>query len=125
MLKRLIKGAVGVTLILGVLIGGALIFSDDASGEFAQTIDRMNPFVKEGNIYVKTTQPKDVNDYGTAHYRQVAADEEGNKRTIEFSGMSKLKQGHYLKLENKGAFVKKYEEISKNEIPKAALAVID
>ena len=125
MLKGLIKGAVGVTLILGFLMGGALVFSDDASGEFAQIVDRLNPLVKEGNVYVKTAQPLEVNGYGTAHYRQVAADEKGNKRTIEFSGMSKLKQGHYLKLENKGAFVKTYEEVQKEEIPKAALTVID
>lgn len=48
MLKRLIKGVVGVSVILGVLIGGAVVFSDDASGEFAQIVDRVNPFVKRG-----------------------------------------------------------------------------
>ena len=125
MLKRLIKGVVGVSVILGVLFGGAVVFSDDASGEFAQIVDRVNPFVKEGNVYVKTTQPEEVNGYGTARYRQVAADEKGNKRTIEFSGISELKKGHYLKLENKGAFVKTYEEVKKADIPQAALAVIE
>ncbi len=47
-----------------------------------------------------------------------------NERTIEFTGLSILKEGHYLKIINKGAHVESYEEVDKKEVPKKALAII-
>ena len=118
-----------ITLLAGgTLIGGALLvipqLTKNSGGEIAGIIDRFNPLVAEGEVYVKTKKADEVNGYGTATYRQNAVDKDGQTRTIEFSGMSELKVGHYLKLKNKGAYVETYEEVFEAEIPAAALAVL-
>lgn len=107
-----------------IIIGGMTVSTKYFSGEIAGIIDRANPLIQTGEIYVKTTEPQSVNEYGSAAYKQEAVDAEGNTRTIEFTGMSKLKKDHYLKLKNKGAYVETYEEVAKEDVPTAALKVI-
>lgn len=120
-MKTIIKLAAGVLL----LLGGAALFSSHAPNDVAQIIDQLNPLLPTKDLYVKTTTPDFVNDYGTAAYKQMAADQNGDTREIQFSGMSELKTDRYLKLTAKGAHVETYEEVQKVEVPKKALAAIE
>lgn len=83
-------------------------------------MDQLNPLVKESELYVKTTKPQSVNEYGTASYQQLAANKEGETRTIQFNGLSELKTDRYLKLTNKGAHVETYEEVRRDQVPEKA-----
>lgn len=120
-MKTIIKLAAGVLL----LLGGAALFSSHAPNDVAQVIDQLNPLLPTKDLYVKTTKPESVNGYGTAAYKQMAADQEGHTREIQFSGLSELKTDRYLKLTAKGAHVETYEEVSQAEVPKKALAAIE
>lgn len=118
---KLIKGLLGLVIIGGGLVAGSMFYTKQASGEFAQILDRINPLVKTGHVYVKTTKPIEVNGYGTAAYEQTAVDETGHTRPIAFNGLTELKRDRYLKLTNKGAFVETYEEVTAEELPEKVL----
>ncbi|HBR81537.1 MAG TPA: hypothetical protein DEA34_02975, partial [Enterococcus sp.] len=62
--------------------------------------------------------------HGTARYVQKAANVDGEERTIEFNGLSLLKENHYLKISNKGAHIETYEEVPREKVPEKALAII-
>lgn len=97
----------------------------DSSSEVASMIDAFNPLVPTSRVYVKTQKPKSVNEFGTASYEQTAICEDGKTRPIAFTGLQELKKEHYLALEVKGAYVKTYEEVTKEKLPKKVLAIID
>lgn len=120
-MKKLLTGIVS----LAILLGGTMLYTKNASNEFAAIIDQLNPLVPRGEVYVKTQKPVSVNGYGTAAYKQLASSPSGKTRTIEFNGISELKTDRYLKLSNKGAHVETYEEVPKEEVPKEALKQID
>ncbi|MGO2892939.1 MAG: YxeA family protein, partial [Enterococcus devriesei] len=98
MIKKLIGLCAGVL----ILLFGASIYSKNSSSEVAAILDQLNPLVPKSELYVKTTAPQSVNGYGTASYQQLAADENGKTRTIQFNGLSELKTDRYLKLSSKG-----------------------
>lgn len=119
-----LKILVGIVCIAGVMLFGLKIYTQHSHNEMAGVIDQLNPLVPKGEVYVKTTKPEEVNSYGTAKYVQTAADSNGNERTIEYNGLSVLKENRYLKITNKGAHVETYEEIDKQSVPEKALAII-
>ena len=102
-----------------------MLYSKNSSSEVAGTLDQLNPLVPKSEIYVKTTKPQSVNGYGTANYQQIAADENGKTRTIQFNGITELKTDRYLKLSNKGAHIETYEEVRRDQVPEKALKEID
>ncbi len=121
---KVLKILVGIVCIAGVLLFGLKFYTQNSHDEMAGIIDQLNPLVSKGEVYVKTTKPKEINSYGTAKYVQKAADSEGKERTIEYNGLSVLKENRYLKITNKGSHVETYEEIDKQAVPKKALAII-
>lgn len=121
----MIKKILGVIAFITILLFGSMLYSKNSSSEIAGVMDQLNPLVKESEIYVKTTKPQSVNEYGTASYQQLAANKEGETRTIQFNGLSELKTDRYLKLTNKGAHVETYEEVRRDQVPEKALNEID
>lgn len=122
---KLIKKLLGLLLVLGLVLGGITLFTRNSSSEVAGILDQLNPLVKKSELYVKTKAPDSVNEYGTASYQQTAAASDGKTREITFSGLKVLKEDHYLKLTSKGAHVETYEEVTRAEVPEAALEKID
>ncbi len=121
----MIKKILGVIAFIAILLFGSMLYSKNSSSEIARVMDQLNPLVKESELYVKTTKPQSVNEYGTASYQQLAANKEGETRTIQFNGLSELKTDRYLKLTNKGAHVETYEEVRRDQVPEKALNEID
>lgn len=121
----MIKKLLGIIIGIFILLFGAMLYSKNSSSEVASTLDQLNPLVPKSELYVKTTKPHSVNDYGTASYEQLAADKNGKTRTIQFNGISVLKINRYLKLTNKGAHVETYEEVRRDQVPEKALKEID
>lgn len=121
---KVVKVVIGTVLFAGVALVGLKFYTQNSHDEMAGVVDQLNPLVTKGEVYFKTKKPDEVNSYGTATYIQKAADQKGHERTIEFTGLSILKEGHYLKIINKGAHVESYEEVDKKEVPKKALAII-
>lgn len=121
----MIKKILGVIAFITILLFGSMLYSKNSSSEIAGVMDQLNPLVKESELYVKTTKPQSVNEYGTASYHQLAANKEGETRTIQFNGLSELKTDRYLKLTNKGAHVETYEEVRRDQVPEKALNEID
>lgn len=121
----MIKKLLGIIIGIFILLFGAMLYSKNSSSEVASTLDQLNPLVPKNELYVKTTKPHSVNDYGTASYEQLAADKNGKTRTIQFNGISELKINRYLKLTNKGAHVETYEEVRRDQVPEKALKEID
>lgn len=114
-------------MIIGIfiLLVGAMLYSNHSASEVAGTLDQLNPLVPKGVLYVKTTEPESVNGYGTASYKQLAANKDGKTRTIRFNGLTRLKTNRYLKLTNKGAHIETYEEVRRDQVPENALKEID
>ena len=121
----MIKKILGVIAFITILLFGSMLYSKNSSSEIAGVMDQLNPLVKESELYVKTTKPQSVNEYGTASYQQLAANKEGETRTIQFNGLSELKTDRYLKLTNKGAHVETYEEVRRDQVPEKAFNEID
>lgn len=121
----MIKKIIGVIIGIFILLFGAMLYSKNSSSEVAGTLDQLNPLVPKSELYVKTTKPQSVNGYGTANYQQIAADENGKTRTIQFNGITELKTDRYLKLSNKGAHIETYEEVRRDQVPEKALKEID
>ncbi|MGM0212636.1 YxeA family protein [Enterococcus sp. AZ109] len=122
---RSVKQIIVALVVIVLLLVGSTIFTKNSDSEMAGIMDKLNHLIKQGTVYVKTTSPESVNEYGTAAYRQVAADENGKTRPIFFNGLSELKLDHYLKLINKGAHIETYEEVSRDQVPIKALQIID
>lgn len=120
-IKKIVLVILGTVAVGSVILVSLKYTTANASGEWANLVDQLNPFVRQTQVYVKTTDPVSVNGYGTATYQQEAVTEDGNTRPIEFNGLSVLKVDHYLKLTNKGAHVITYEEVSEQSIPAAVL----
>lgn len=116
-------------LVSGVIIGGglfgAMYWTQHDSGELAGVMDYLNPLVKEGTVYIKTKKADQVNEHGIASYTQTAANQTGQTREITFTADHELHTGRYLKVYNKGAHVKTYEEVEKKMVPTEALKMID
>ncbi|PQD40469.1 MULTISPECIES: YxeA family protein [Enterococcus] len=121
---KVLKIFVGIACMAGVMLFGLKIYTQHSHSEMAGVMDQLNPLVTRGEVYVKTTKPEEVNSYGTAKYVQTAADSDGNERTIEYNGISVLKENCYLKITNKGAHIETYEEIDKQAVPEKALEII-
>lgn len=121
----MIKKILGIIIGIFILLFGAMLYSKNSSSEVAGTLDQLNPLVPKSELYVKTTKPQSVNGYGTANYQQIAADENGKTRTIQFNGITELKTDRYLKLSNKGAHIETYEEVRRDQVPEKALKEID
>ena len=121
---KVIKYLIGLAAISGILLFGLKYYTERSYGEIPGILDQLNPLVEKGEVYVKTQKPEEVNEHGTARYVQKAANADGEERTIEFNGLSVLKENHYLKISNKGAHIKTYEEVPREKVPEKALAII-
>ncbi|MDT2758997.1 YxeA family protein [Enterococcus xiangfangensis] len=121
MLKKLF----GIISGIFILLLGARLYASHSASEVAGVLDQLNPLVFQSELYVKTGVPQSVNEYGTASYKQLAANKDGETRTIRFNGLTKLKTNRYLKLTNKGAHVETYEELRRDQVPEKALKEID
>lgn len=62
----MIKEILGVIAFIAILLFGSMLYSKNSSSEIAGVMDQLNPLVKESELYVKTTKPQSVNEYGTA-----------------------------------------------------------
>lgn len=122
---NVLKAIIGVIVFSGIALLSLRFYTQSSYDEVAGVLDQLNPLVPRGELYVKTKKPDKVNPRGTATYIQQGADKYGHKRTIEFSGLSVLKEARYLKIKNKGAYVETYEEVDKKSVPEKALAIIE
>ncbi|MFD1417661.1 YxeA family protein [Companilactobacillus keshanensis] len=111
-------------LFISVIVAGGLylavcIHAKDSTDQFSQAINQYNFLVKRESRYVKidNTNAKDKDGYGNYYYNLVSYDDNGNPHKIEFMGMGKLKQNHYLKLDTKGSYVYTYKEVFEKNIP--------
>lgn len=81
----MIKKILGVIAFIAILLFGSMLYSKNSSSEIAGVMDQLNPLVKESELYVKTTKPQSVNEYGTASYQQLAANKEGETRRFNLT----------------------------------------
>ncbi|GAA0122987.1 MAG: YxeA family protein [Clostridium argentinense] len=92
---------------------------------------KYNPFVKKVDYYVivegEGTPQKDDkgNETSSREYELTGYDKEGNEKTVKFLGMKQLKEGAFLKVIFKEDTALKYEEVQKEDIPKAAAEKLD
>jgi len=110
--------------LLGIVIMGIGYFSiclsvKDSTSQSAQAFNAFNVLVKREPKYVKidNNRAKDEDGYGNYVYDLKSYDENGVERPVKFSGMGKLKQGHYLELDTKGSYVYTYKEVFQKDIP--------
>lgn len=121
-MKSLLKFFLISILIIGGSYLGACLYTKDRSDQFSQALGQYNFLVKREPKYVKIDNSKgrDEDGYGNYQYYLTSYDSEGKSHPIQFTGMGKLKQGHYLKLDTKGAYVYSYEEVFEKTMPKKA-----
>jgi len=95
------------------------IHAKDSTDQFSQAVNQYNFLVKREPRYIKidNTNAKDKDGYGNYYYNLTSYDDNGNPHEVEFMGMGKLKQNHYLQLDTKGSYVYSYKEVFKNDMP--------
>lgn len=87
---------------------------------------KYNPFVKKVHYYVivqgEGTPQKDDKDkeLSSRKYELTGYDKEGNEKSVKFIGIQQLKEGAFLKVTFKEEEALSYEEVQKEDIPKAA-----
>lgn len=98
---------------------GACFYSKDNTSQVAQAFNAYNVLVKREPKYVKidNKSAKDTEGYGNYTYDLKSYDKDGQEHPIQFLGMGKLKQGHYLELDTKGSYVYSYKEVFQKDIP--------
>ncbi|MFD1472426.1 YxeA family protein [Companilactobacillus mishanensis] len=121
-MKSLLKFLLLSVLIVGGAYLGACAYTKDRTDQFSQALGAYNILVKRESRYVKIDNSKghDEDGYGNYDYDLTSYDKDGNPHQVKFTGMGKLKQGHFLKLDTKGAYVYTYDEAFKRNIPSAA-----
>lgn len=121
-MKNLFKFLLSLILIMSAGYLFLCISMKNNPGEMGQAVNKFNILAKEEPRYVKidNTHARDEDGYGNYKYNLKSYNEQGIEQPIEFTGMGKLKQGHYLKLTTKGTYVITYEEAFENSIPKEA-----
>jgi conserved hypothetical protein TIGR01655 len=104
---------------MGIVYVGVCFHAKDSTDQFSQAFNNYNFMVKREPKYVKidNTNAKDNDGYGNYTYDLKSYDRSGNAHKIEFMGMGKLKQNHYLKLDTKGSYVYSYKEVFKDDMP--------
>ena len=104
-------------LVIGYL--GACVGLKDNTSAAGQAFNQFNILVKEESRYVKIDNAKAVDEdgYGNYNYTLPSYDQKGQEHPIKFTGIGKLKQGHYLKLTTKGTYVITYQEAFEQNIP--------
>ena len=128
-----------VTLFLGLafLFYGTPLITKNKTSDTAMILDLFNPFVKNTEVYVKTTDEfvdtykatgNDVSinskEEEETHYVYVTTsyNEKGKKRKLKYVSFGKkLMPNKYLKITTKGQDVRKWEEVEKSEVPKKAI----
>lgn len=123
-MKSLLKFLLISALIIGGSYLGACLYTKDRTDQFSQALGQYNFLVKREPRYVKIDNSKgqDEAGFGNYEYTLTSYDADGHPHQAKFTGMGKLKQAHYLKLDTKGAYVYSYEEAFKNNMPKKAFS---
>jgi len=106
-------------VIIGVGYLGLCMYAKDSTTQASQAFNAFNVMVKREPKYIKldNKEATDKDGYGNYTYDLKSYDENGNEHPIEFMGMGKLKQDHYLELDTKGSYVYSYKEVFKKDIP--------
>lgn len=118
-MKQLLKFLILPMTIIGIVYIGACAYTKDRTDEFSQAMGQFNFLVKEEPRFVKidNSKGKDEDGYGNYEYTLTSYDKDSNKHPIKFTGMGKLKQGHFLEVTAKGGYVITYREVFKNDMP--------
>ena len=118
------------TILLGALIVGAPIVGStltktsklDSNNDLPQIFDRFNVLIKEEPTYVVTSSKDgEKQEPGGYIYYQPAVTESGKELDISYYAGHELKENAILKLDTKGRFVKTWEEVAKEDVPKKVL----
>ncbi|MDO3675424.1 YxeA family protein [Paenibacillus ehimensis] len=97
-----------VIVILAVLVGI----------KYKDVVDRFNPLMTKEYVYVQITKPGEP-DEGRYKYVLAGYNAQGEKKEVTFTASLSLLPGTYLKVLAKGAYAQEWEEVKKEDIPKA------
>lgn len=113
-----------------IVIAGFLVLCvtmQDNTSEIGQAVSKYSPLAKNELKYVKidNANAHDSAGYGNFDYDLKSYDTSGKEHPIKFTGMGKLKQGHYLELDTKGTYVKTYREVFSKDLPNGVEAKLN
>ena len=117
-MRKLLHSILLTISIVGVVYVGACFYTKDKTDDFASMLGQYNFLVKKQPYYVKIDNAKgrDEDGYGNYDYTLTSYDKNGNEHPIKFTGMGKLKQGHFLEVTAKGAYVYTYREVFEKDM---------
>lgn len=126
-MRHLFKFLFTIIITLGIAYLFLCMTMIDNPSELGQAVNQFSIIAKEEPKYVKidNTNARDEAGYGNYEYSLKSYDQKGKEHPVKFTGMGKLKQGHYLKLTTKGTYVITYEEAFENNIPEAAFSKLN
>lgn len=102
-------GAVAAFII--VIFAAFFVFS------YKDVVDRFNPLVTKEYVYVQVNKPSEPEDH-RFKYNLSGYNAEGKKKDVTFTSSVDLKQGVYLKVLAKGAYVQEWEQVKQEDLPK-------
>lgn len=127
-MKNIFIRIVGICLTIIAVLFITPIFTKNNLSTQAMVIDLVNPAVKKEEVYLLTTdryhhtQKNNVDQTKDYVYHDTSYTPAGKERTLSYTSFGKkLTPYKYLKLTTKGQCVRKWEEVSLEEVPKDAL----
>ncbi|MGC5929971.1 YxeA family protein [Enterococcus faecalis] len=128
-MKKMLK-ILGVIIVVGVVtMFVTQFFTKNNTGMFSYVADMANPFVKVEAVYGKLPEKpseswKDAANGGMDYgYNIDTVSESGEKRTVQITsfGSELNADDSLLKVSIKGQYVRKYEVINQESVPKSVL----
>lgn len=105
------KTMIGVVIGMAIIVGGFVALPKEVS-------DQINPFVSKKDVYVQINAKPTPRSPGGADYTLIGFTENGDKQEVKFYASHELRKNAFLKVYTKGSYVKTWEEVKLESLPK-------
>lgn len=94
-------------------------FLKSKTSNFAQGFNKYNLVAEKDSKFIKidTNAATDYDAAGNYTYYLKSYDRQSKPHFIQFTGVGKLKEGQYVKLDTRGTHVKSYKKVSRDSLP--------
>lgn len=132
-MRKLIKILGSILIVCGLVFFGAKFITKNNTGAVAYSLDMANPFTTSEEVFgqVNSKYNKTWKDAANGNqnygYDIKTSSANGSERTVQIVSFGKELNvnGQFIKVFIKGQYVKKYHEISKNEVPSDIIKKIE
>lgn len=117
-----------IVIIFVALFSWKIYAENNSDNANVRDYAQLNPLIRPVDYYVQVNDPvkkNKKNEVGKYTYKIDGYNDKGEKQTITFDGLKKLKKGAYLKISLILDNPKGYNKVKKDDIPDKAMKKLD